>query len=203
MKDKLKQVLLEYIPWDAQEAICRQQLLQLLDTEINLFSREHVHMHMCASAWIVNADFTKVLMVYHNLYDSWSWCGGHFENDMDLQHTAYREAIEETHIHALRLLQDNLFSMEALPVKQHYKNNQCIQSHVHYNLTYLYQGDETAYVEPCIKENRAVMWIPISQLTSYVKEPHMLNIYQKLNKKLVCMYKLDEIDHHKNVSPII
>ena len=30
---------------------------------------------MTASAWVVNPGRTKVLMVYHNIYKSWSWLG--------------------------------------------------------------------------------------------------------------------------------
>lgn len=43
----------------------------------NAFSRENTVAHITASAWVVNKDRSKVLMVYHNIYNSWSWLGGH------------------------------------------------------------------------------------------------------------------------------
>ena len=33
--------------------------------------------HFTASAWVVNPLRTKTLMIYHNIYQSWSWIGGH------------------------------------------------------------------------------------------------------------------------------
>ena len=52
--------------------------------------------HMTASSWIVNEDYTKVLMIYHNIYNSWAWTGGHADGDEDLLHVAVKEAREET-----------------------------------------------------------------------------------------------------------
>ena len=46
--------------------------------------------HMTASAWVVNPGRTKVLMVYHNIYKSWSWLGGHANNEQDLLQVAVR-----------------------------------------------------------------------------------------------------------------
>ena len=50
---------------------------------------------MTASAWVVNKDRTKVLMVYHNIYNSWSWLGGHADGETDLLKVAVREVKEE------------------------------------------------------------------------------------------------------------
>ena len=35
-------------------------------------------------------------MVYHNIYDSWSWLGGHADGETDLLAVALREVKEET-----------------------------------------------------------------------------------------------------------
>ena len=51
----------EYKPYNEQE-----------ENE-NAFSRENTVAHMTASAWVVNRERTRVLMVYHNIYNSWSW----------------------------------------------------------------------------------------------------------------------------------
>ena len=53
---------------------------------------------MTASGFIVNEARNKTLMVHHNIYNSWSWTGGHADGDSDLLAVALREAREETGI---------------------------------------------------------------------------------------------------------
>ena len=45
---------------------------------------------MTASAWVLSPDRRQVVMVYHNLYHSWSWTGGHADGDRDLLAVAMR-----------------------------------------------------------------------------------------------------------------
>ena len=61
-----------------------------------LYTRENPVCHFTASAWIVNPACTHALMVYHNIYHSWSWTGGHNDGNPDFQSVARREAVEET-----------------------------------------------------------------------------------------------------------
>ena len=68
-----------YIPFNDQEERDRVLILRALREEKNIFSRENEAMHMTASAWVTNETQDRVLMAYHNLYDSWSWLGGHAE----------------------------------------------------------------------------------------------------------------------------
>lgn len=37
-------------------------------------------------------------MIYHKIYNSWAWTGGHSDGDNDLLHVAMKEAKEETGI---------------------------------------------------------------------------------------------------------
>ena len=44
-------------------------------------------------------------MIYHNIYKSWSWTGGHADGDSDLLNVAIRELKEETGVKNLKLLE--------------------------------------------------------------------------------------------------
>lgn len=88
-REKLKRELEEYIPCCEAEERDREMLLQVIDEE-DVFLRENTRYHFTASAWIVNREHTKVLMVYHNIYDSWSWTGGHADGEQDLLSVAVR-----------------------------------------------------------------------------------------------------------------
>ena len=55
----------------------KEQMLRFMDQNPNYLVRENQIAHFTASIWTVNKERTKTLMVYHNIYDSWSWIGGH------------------------------------------------------------------------------------------------------------------------------
>lgn len=84
-----------YQPFNEQEEADKFLILQWIRENDNAFLRENTVAHMTASAWVVNKDRSKVLMVYHNIYDSWSWLGGHADGETDLLAVALREVKEE------------------------------------------------------------------------------------------------------------
>ena len=86
----------QYIPFNEQEAQDKEQILAFLRSGAELITRENPVAHFTATAWIVNRDRTKVLMVYHNLYNSWSWVGGHADGEEELFKVVQREIAEET-----------------------------------------------------------------------------------------------------------
>ncbi len=54
--------------------------------------------HFCASAFIINPEDKKILLVKHSDYDKWLQPGGHIENDETPEEAAIREVYEETGI---------------------------------------------------------------------------------------------------------
>ena len=61
-----------------------------------ILTRDNKCYHFTSSAWVVSPDFKKVLMVYHNIYNSWSWMGGHADGESDLLKVAIKEVKEES-----------------------------------------------------------------------------------------------------------
>lgn len=77
MKENLIRQIENYPPFNEQEEKDKALILGWIRNNENAFSRENTVAHITASAWVVNKDRSKVLMVYHNIYNSWSWLGGH------------------------------------------------------------------------------------------------------------------------------
>lgn len=142
--------------------------------------------HMTASSMIFNRDRTKVLMAYHNIYDSWAWTGGHSDGEPDGLVTALKEAKEETGITRVRVLDERAASLEILQVQPHWKRGKFVSAHVHLNLSYLLEADEREMIHICEGENSRVGWIPVEDLEKKVSETHMLPVYRKLIERGKC-----------------
>ena len=173
-----------YRPVNAQEEKDKQQLLAWLSSGIDLYSRDCAAAHLTASAWVVSPDRKQVLMAYHKLYNSWAWTGGHADGERDLCNVARREAMEESGIENLKLLYPGIFSLEILSVDGHEKRGQYVSTHLHLNVTYLFEADPVAPLRCKPDENTGVAWIPIDELPEKVSEPWILErIYSKLIEK--------------------
>lgn len=93
---RLRAQIEAFVPYNEQEEADRRQMLADMDCFSDLLTRENATAHFTASCWIVNPDRKKVLMAYHNLYQSWAWLGGHADGEADLLSVALREANEES-----------------------------------------------------------------------------------------------------------
>ncbi len=181
----LKEEIENYRPYNEQEEKDKQMMLQYLNTFDDVLTRKNEFGHFTASAWVVNKEKTKVLMIYHNIYKSWAWTGGHADGESNLLNTAIRELKEETGVENVKILKDGIFSLEILCVNGHIKNNKYVSSHVHLNLTYLLEVDEKEVVRMKEDENSGVKWIKIEDVAKVSNEKWIIeNVYKKLNEKL-------------------
>jgi len=170
-----------YIPKNEFEAQDKKIMLELIERyKNNILTRENEIAHLTASGFILNEKLDKVLMVYHNLYDSWGWTGGHADGDEDLLSVAVKEAKEETGVQNFKLPSKCPLSLEILPVWSHYKTKKPISSHLHLNVTYLLLADESEQLSIKADENSGVRWISVDEIDKYCTEPSMMPIYKKL-----------------------
>lgn len=174
-----------YCPGNEQEERDQQELLNWLTECPNVFERSSIAAHMTASAWVVSPDRKKVLMVYHNLYDSWSWMGGHADGETDLLAVAKREVMEECGLTQVKVLSDDIFSLEVLSVDGHIKHGKYVSTHLHLNVTYLFEADPTAPIFMKPDENSGVAWFTTEEVPQKTSEPWFRDwIYSKLIEKV-------------------
>ena len=181
----IEEQIADYKPYNEQEAHDQAVMRQLLATQSDLFTRENQVAHMTASSWLLNATHDKVLMIYHNIYHSWAWTGGHADGDRDLLAVAKREAMEETGVTEIRAISEDIFSLEILTVDGHEKRGAYVPSHLHLNVSYLLEADEEEVL--CIKpdENSGVRGFSLEEARAAGSEPWMFErVYKKLNAKV-------------------
>ena len=147
-----------YRPYNEQEARDKSIMLDCLRAFGDVVTRENRLAHMTASAWVVNERFDRVLMAYHNIYDSWSWLGGHADGEEDLLAVALKEVREESGVRNVRPASEDIFSLEVLTVDGHVKRGQYISSHLHLNVTYLLIADDADALTVKPDENSGVQW---------------------------------------------
>ncbi len=178
-------------PLNEEEALDKQTILSALAfaegfTEDGrcLFDRSWPA-HFTTSAWVVNPERTKTLMVYHNIYDSWSWIGGHADGNRNLAEVAQKELAEETGLCKARLITDDIFSCEVLTVDGHQKKGAYVPSHLHLNITYCFEALDTDEAQHVLRiapqENSGVAWFGLDEALEKSSEPWMVeHIYRKL-----------------------
>ena len=180
-RSRLLAELRAFRPCNEQEAGDRDLILHLVETQERVFFRDNKHAHMTASAWVVNKDRSRVLMVYHNLYHSWSWLGGHADGNEDLLSVAINEVREESGLNTLIPVSDQIYSLEILTVDGHEKHGAYVSSHLHLNVTYLLEGDENELLRIKPDENSAVRWFAPEEAIAFSTEPWFQErIYRKL-----------------------
>lgn len=187
---ELLDALNRFRPCNEQEETDKKQILSLLSSEQDLYTRDNPVAHLTASSWVVSPDRKQVLLVYHNLYRSWSWMGGHADGDRDLCQVALRETREESGLEDLTLVSPEIFSLESLTVDGHEKRGNYISSHLHLNVTYLLEADPSQPIRVKPDENSGVAWFPVEEVAGKVSKPWMMQrIYSKLMKKVTACGK--------------
>lgn len=176
--------IVNYHPQDIFEIEDKKYMVELYDTyKEKLFTRLK-YFHFTASSFVFNETFTKVLFIYHKIYDSWGWMGGHMDGCYNFYDVAKKEVFEESGAKNLKDVFEGPVSIEVLPVWYHIKDRKPISSHMHLNVTYAFFANDNEPLRLNEEETNGVKWIPVEKITDYVTEPEMLPIYIKIIERV-------------------
>ncbi|OPZ78484.1 MAG: hypothetical protein BWY78_00560 [Alphaproteobacteria bacterium ADurb.Bin438] len=176
-----------FVPYDENEEASKQSFLQFIDgfkDKNNLYLRDNLIGHISSSAFVINKARTKVLMAYHNIYQSFGWLGGHADGDENLLYVALKETGEESGVKNHRPLSKNFSDIAVLHVVPHVKRGKFVPAHLHFNVTYFIEADEDEALQIAEGENSALKWLEFKNVAKNVKEEHMVPIYERLIQKI-------------------
>lgn len=162
-----------------QEMVDQKAILEFIKHNKDHLYRTNLVAHMTSSAIVVNKTLDKVLFAFHNIYQSWSWLGGHLDGDDDMLSVAIKEAKEETGIKNVKAYMDDIFMIDVIHVNNHIKHGKYVPDHLHLNVTFLLLADEHEPLTVKKDENQAVKWFLIDDVLNNVSEERMKPVYQK------------------------
>ena len=179
LKDKIN----AYEPFDEQEKSDKEQFLKFIDTFDDVLTRDNIFGHFTASAFVVNKERTKMVVVYHIINDGWMYPGGHADGVDDLLSVAVREVEEETGL-KVKVLDSNIFALNSLPVKGHVKRGKYVSAHIHLDCVYLMEADDKLPLVYRIDESKGVKWVDFKDAYDESFCDFIRPVHKKLIKKL-------------------
>jgi len=171
-----------YIPFKEQEEKDKELFLEFTKHFDDVLTRDNMLGHITASAFVVNEDLTKTLVVKHNIYDGFVYPGGHADGESNLLSVSIREVFEETGLNVTPLI-DDIFAFHAFPIKGHIKNEKYVSSHIHFDVLYLLvaKNSDMDKIRILESENSKVKWIDLED--SYNDE--IVDWLRPMTKKVV------------------
>lgn len=182
----LRKKIEEFIPFNEQEEKDKIQFLEFIDSFDDTLTRDNIFGHFTASAFVVNKERNKMVVVYHIINDGWIYPGGHADGEEDLLKVAVREVEEETGL-KVRVLDDNIYAINSAPVKGHIKRGKYVSAHLHLDVIFIMEADDKIPLKYKEDESKGVKWISFSEadnetMCDFVRPIHR-NLINKLDVK--------------------
>ena len=167
--DDLKSSIEKFTPYNEQEEVEKRIMLNYINDFDDVLTRQNEYGHFTSSAFV----------------NSWAWVGGHSDGDSDLLYVAMKEAKEETGIKNVKPILKDIYSLEIINVNGHEKRGKYVGSHVHLNVTYLLEADESEEIRIKEDENSGVMWVPVDEILNKTSEVWVRDrVYAKVIDKM-------------------
>ncbi len=149
-----------FTPRDRIQAQHRRRLLAFAARHPDALHRSCEAGHLTASAWVVNHDATRALVLLHAKIGRWLQPGGHADGESSLWGVALREASEETGIDGLEVWTEPVDVDVHLFVNRRHPE----PSHLHFDVRYVVRCPPDASPHPN-HESDALRWVTSDQLT--------------------------------------
>ena len=172
--------IIAFKPLTEQEEVDQKLIVDFIKKNDNSLTRDNKVAHVSSSGFILNKRMDKALMVYHKIYRSWSWTGGHADGESDLLKVALEEAREETGIENVKPLTEKIVTLDVLPVPSHFKHGKFVSAHLHLSIAYVLIADDTDRLVVKEDENSGVKWMKVKDIEKEVNELDMKLVYNKL-----------------------
>jgi len=175
-RQELLQLLKQYRPRFMDEMAFVRRSVDYIEQHEDCFYRELMPAHVTGSAWVVNPDRSRVLMMHHKKLNQWFQPGGHADGDADIVRVALKETEEETGINAehIKLVDGSIFDVDIHTIAP-YGND---PEHRHIDVRFLLEVDDSLAV-PGNDESHDVLWIDLLSVSHYNRNRSTYRMLEK------------------------
>lgn len=153
-RNQLLTLLQKYTSSYPEELITQKRMLDFIAQHPDCFERSLEVGHITGSAWLLNKDGSKALLMHHAKLNIWVQLGGHCDGDFDVLAVAIKEAQEESGIAHIIPVSHEIFDIDIhlVPERKHEKK------HFHYDVRFLLKvvGDQ-GFIQN--SESKELRWV--------------------------------------------
>ena len=173
MREVLIELVTNHTPFDDTERAHTMRTLEFLHKNKVCTSTDNLKGHITASAWVLSPDRTETLLTHHKKLNRWLQLGGHIEDDATIQAAALREAVEESGIENIHLIQDSIFDIDVhfIPTRNE------VAEHYHYDIRFLLQAERTDFI--ISDESNDLAWVKLTDISNFASEESVLRMCRK------------------------
>lgn len=173
-RSKLLDLLERYIPFYQEEVKVKKDMIEFVNNNHNCFDRRLEEGHITGSAWLLNKDGDKALLMHHRKLDKWLQPGGHADGDTDVLAVAVKEAREESGIKAIEVVNGDIFDIDIHLIPE----NSIEKEHFHYDIRFLLQvkSDEELSNNG---ESKELRWLDADDMIHLTEEKSVVRMVNK------------------------
>jgi 8-oxo-dGTP pyrophosphatase MutT (NUDIX family) len=166
--------LQNYSPVAQEEIEFKDIIISFIQMNSNCFERSLEIGHITASAWLLNKDGSKALLMHHFKLDKWFQLGGHCDGNSDVLAVAIKEAQEESGIMNIIPISNEIFDIDIHFIPENSRE----KGHYHYDVRFLLQvfGDEELVQN---RESKELRWIDKDIKSLPTENPSVVRMFNK------------------------
>jgi 8-oxo-dGTP pyrophosphatase MutT (NUDIX family) len=173
--------LARYEPADALERGHYDDMVKLLTTSPDAFSRTHFAPgHVTAGCFIVDPSTNALLLHHHRRLGRWLQMGGHPEEDELALDAALREGREESGLDDLALVVDGIFDVDVhfIPAAKGEPD------HRHFDVRYVVRSAKPHAIAIARDESNDLAWVPFDRAEALMNEEASSRALRKIRSRL-------------------
>ncbi len=175
----LLEKLQNYFPVLEEEIVYKNEMISFIEEHSDCFERSLQKGHITASAWLLNKDCSKALLMHHAKLNAWYQLGGHCDGDSDVMNVALKEAQEESGICGIEPVSSDVFDIDIHLIPE----NKREKAHYHYDVRFLLRvtSDEDVVQNA---ESKELRWVSKDISALPTQERNILRMFNKWVKRV-------------------